>query len=78
MYFFVVILLLQRLYLASCLAAVELVVHLPYRVAQPPFRVVQVPSRIFQLPSRVVQLPSRVVCVPPLPQSEAGRVRESL
>ena len=37
---FFVILLLQRLYPASCLAAVQLVVQLPYRVAQPPLRVV--------------------------------------
>ena len=68
-----VILLLQRLYPANCLAAVQLVVQLPYSVAQPPFTVGQVPSRVVQVPPRIFQLPSRAVCVPPPPQSEAGR-----
>ena len=65
-----VILLLQKLDPASCSAAVQLVVQLPYRVAQLPYRVAQLPYRVVYLPSRVVQLPSRVVCVPPARQSE--------
>ena len=51
---FLVILLLQKLDPASCSAAVQLVVQLPYRVAQLPYRVAQLPSRVAQLPSRVV------------------------
>ena len=74
---FLVILLLQKFDPASCSAAVQLVVQLPYRVAQLPYRVAQLPYRVAQLPYRVVylpyrvvQLPSRVVCVPTARQSE--------
>ena len=63
---------------SRCPAAVQLVVHLPSRVAELPSRVAELPSRVAQLPSRVaeltsmviylssriVQLPSRVIYLP--------------
>ena len=59
--FLLVILHLKKLDPASCSAAVQLVVQLPYRVSLLPYRVAQLPYRVAQLPSRVAQLPSRVV-----------------
>ena len=62
--FFLLYFIFKKIYPASFLSAVELVVQVPSRVAQLPYRVAQLLSRVAQLPYRVAHLPYRVAQLP--------------